>query len=96
MRKISLKPDVEDSIDKVCEFIESRNLPGSSNKWAGEILDFIIEHAILNITYPLCNNKRLAKRKLSCIIFKNKWVVAFKATKKTFTVYKIINGSKLR
>ena len=65
MRKISLKPDVEESIDKVCEFIESRNLPGSSDKWAGEILDFIIEHAILNITYPLCNNMRLAKRKLS-------------------------------
>lgn len=96
MRKVTLKEDAEHALDNVGIFIESRNLPGSSEKWTNEILGFILEHAVLKITFPLCRNKKLAKRKLSCIVFKDKWVIAFKTTKNTFTVHQIIYGSKLK
>lgn len=96
MRKLVVRPEAESVIYNVAHFIESRNLSGSSDKWVNEIFSFFFEHNALKIDFPLCKNPKLAKRKLSCIVFKSKWIIAFKTTKNTFTVHEIIYGSKLK
>lgn len=96
MRTVILNRRAERALDNICKFIESKNLPDSSDKWLSEILGFIIEYASLNINHPLCNNRLLAKQKLSCITFNKKWVIAFRVTKTNFRVYQIINGSNLK
>lgn len=96
MREITVGIHAERVIDNVAAFIDSQNLPDSSDKWINEILDFIRKHASLQMMYAPCKNEKLAKRKLSCIVFKKKWVIAFPYTDRTFTVHQIIYGSKLK
>lgn len=96
MRTLIVQTKAEKSIYKVASFIESKNLSGSSDKWVNEIFSLFNEHTKLSIVYPLCKSRRLAKQKLSCIIFKKKWVIAFKVTENNFTVYQVLNGRNLR
>ena len=95
MRKIKILPFAERSITAVANYIESKNLPGSSDKWVNELMDLIIHQSTLNITYPLCKNTDLALQGMSCLVYKKKWVIAFRQTARTFTVHYFIYGPKL-
>ena len=95
LRKVIIKPRAERVIQSVANFIEAKNTPGSSDKWVNEIMDFIISHAYVNSGYSLCTNADLAKRNYSCIVFKKKWVIAFKQTAQIFEVYQIVYGPNL-
>ncbi|MDB5282901.1 MAG: hypothetical protein JWO06_1976 [Bacteroidota bacterium] len=48
--------------------------------------------SLTNLEFPLCKNKLLARKKFSCVIFKRKWVIAFKYSKNTLTVHQFIWG----
>ena len=95
MQRIIILPGAELVIQSVANFIETKNAPGSSDKWVNELIEFITSHARANSAYALCSNKDLAKRKYSCIVFKKKWVIAFRQTKGTFEVHQILFGPNL-
>ncbi len=96
MLSVIIKPNAERAILAVADFIDSKNTPGSSEKWVNEVIDFIIGHSKVKIKYPLCRNKKLAKRNFSCIVFRKKWVIVFKKSDNNFMVHYFIYGSKLK
>jgi len=97
MRELILLESASLTILDVANFINSINVPSSSNKWIDNLHDFINEYALNNFSsFPLCSNKKLAMRKFSCVINKKKWVIIFKYNKNEFIVHKINLGSKLK
>ena len=86
----------ENAIYKVAKEIAEQNFPDTGEKFINQVIDFCIDYANVSIQYPLCKNRVLAKHNFHCIIFKKKWVIAFKATKKEFKVYRFIFGPRLR
>ena len=86
----------ETAIYKVAKFIADKNFPDTGEAFINEAIDFCIEHSNLTIQYAFCKNKVLAKHRYHCLVFKKKWVVVFKITKKEFRVYRFIYGPRLR
>jgi hypothetical protein len=75
VRQVIIKPYAARAIQAVADFIESKNTPGSSDKWVNEIINFIASRAQLNLQSATCKNADLARRNFLCIIFKRKWVI---------------------
>lgn len=97
MRKVGFKKRAINAIDSVCEFIESKNLLGSSAKWYVALIDFIDERANLStIKFPLCNYHKFEQKGFSCFIYKKQWVIVFRYTDTTLTVYQLVHGSRLK
>lgn len=97
MRRLIIKPHAEESIYKVAEWIASQYFPETGLKFIDGVEKNLLRQASLsNLQFPLCKNTRLAKRKFSCLIYNRKWVIAFKYSKTTFTVYEFIWGAKLK
>jgi|GEM_PF-2193446 hypothetical protein len=97
MRKLIIKPHVEASVFKVATWIASQYFAETGLKFIDDLEQFLLKHCALNsLQYPLCKSTRLAKRKFSCLIYKRKWVIAFRYSKTTFTVYEFIWGAKLK
>lgn len=97
MRKIIVKPTAQKSILEVADWLAKEYYLDTGFKFIDNVGTILESYATLNhIIYPLCKNKRLAKRKFSCFVFNKKWIVAFKYTKTTFTVYEFIWGAKLK
>jgi hypothetical protein len=96
MRNLIIKPNAEQSIYDVAEWIAEKNFPESGIKFIETVEAFLFDYCKLtNLKFPLCKNKKLAAQKLSCVIFNQKWVVAFKYTTTTITVYEFVWGGKL-
>ena len=97
MRQVEFKKRATNGIESVCMFIESRNLPGSSAKWYRHLVHFIVKRAgTQTLKFPLCNHSKFAAKGFSCFIYKKQWVVVFKYTDTKLTVYKFVDGSRLR
>jgi hypothetical protein len=96
MREVLLMKRAESAIYKVAKFIADQNFPETGEKFINEVIDFCLDHADLAITHPLCKNVILAKHRYHCLVFKKKWVVVFKITKKEFKVYRFIYGPRLK
>ncbi len=97
MRQLIVMPHAEESIYAVAEWISSQNLPHSGLKFIDDVEVFLVRHCKLeSLQFPLCKNKRLSKRKFSCLIYKKKWVIAFKYSATTLTVHEFIWGPKLK
>ena len=97
MREVFFKPLATEALMQLCDYVEAKNTPGSGYRFQKKILDFIALHAGLSlIKYPLCHNPKLAHRNFSCLVFQKKWIIAFRYTQNTMTVFRIILGSKLR
>ncbi len=97
MRKLVFKPNAVRSLYKVADWISEKNLPGSGRKFVEAVEVFLINYcSIITLKYPLCRSKRLALKKLSCVIFNRKWVITFKYTKTEFIVQEFIWGPTLR
>lgn len=97
MRQLILKPHAEESVYSVAEWLASQYFPDTGLKFIDDVEAFLLRYCNLsNLKFPLCKNKRLAKRKLCCVIYKRKWVVAFKYTQNKLTVHEFIWGKKLR
>ena len=86
----------ESAISMVAKFIADQNLPDTGGKFIDEVLVYCVVYANLSIQHPLCKNKLLAKRQYHCLVFKKKWVIVFKTTKKEFKVYRFIYGPRLK
>ncbi len=93
--KIVLKKRAINSIDKTAKWIESKNTMGSGKRWTNKILDYILKIAQSNASFQICRNWSLARYHYHCFHIDD-WVVAFKKTPNTFTVYRFIHGSRLR
>ena len=97
MRQLLFKKRAYTAIEQVCAFIESKNRPGSSSKWRYDLVSFVSNKSNLsNIRFPLCNHPKFAAKGFSCLVYKKEWVIAFKYTPTTLTVYRIVNGSRLK
>lgn len=97
MRSIIVEPIAQDNIIAICDYVESKNTKGSGDRFYVRFLDFIESYAPLtNLKFPLCRNKDLAKRKWSCIIFQQTWVIAFSYTATEITIHRVVLGSNLR
>ncbi len=83
------------AIDVIADFVESKNTPGSGNKFALKFEQAIKQFAIDNTTYAKCNHNLLRVLGYSCITI-SKWVVAFKIKDNKFIIYRIILGSLLK
>ena len=91
MRKLIVKPNAEQAIYDVAEWIAEKNFPATGLKFIEKIEAFLYEYCKLtNLEFPLCKSKRLAGQKLSSIVFNGKWVIGFKYTRTTITVYEFI------
>jgi hypothetical protein len=96
MKEVTFMKRAENAIYKVAKEIADQNLPDTGEKFINEVIDLCIGHAKVSIKYPLCKNKILAKHHFHCIVFKKKWIIAFRVTKKEFVVYRFIYGPRLR
>lgn len=83
-----------DVIDEIADFAESKNTPGSGNRFAVKFLNTIGSWAVSNTQYALCDHEVFAAFGYSCRRI-NDWVVAFKIENNVLTVYEIILGSLL-
>ncbi len=96
MCELVIMKRAENAVYKVAQYRASEYFPSTCEKFINEVIDFCLKHASLKITYPLCKSATLAKHDYSCIVFKKKWVIAFKYSDKEFRVYRFIWGPKLR
>lgn len=90
--EIAIKAKALRTLDEVAEYIDSLNTPNAGARWLDKFFIRMQSYAIPDVSYALCKNNRLAKRKLSCITYNN-WVVAFKIVKDRFVIYEIMHGS---
>jgi hypothetical protein len=79
----------------IAEFIDDINTPGAGERWIEKLVKFIEDYAKLNhVEWSLCQNKNLAEKLYSCLIYKN-WVIAFRIEQDRFKVYDFVYGSLL-
>jgi hypothetical protein len=97
MRRLVIKPSAQHEISSVAEWISEKYFPETGLKFIDKLESFLLDYCQLtNLKFPLCRNKKLAIRKLSCVTFNRKWVIAFTFTQKKLIVRKFIWGPKLR
>ena len=97
MRRVEFRPRAVKAIDSVCEFIESKNTPGSSVKWYSNVVQFIINRAqVETLQFPLCNYPKFVTRGFSCFIYKKEWIIVFKYSSRKLTVYRFVHGTRLK
>jgi hypothetical protein len=97
VRQLIILPTAEKSISEVADWLASEYFLDTGLKFIEEVEVLLLDYAKLsNLVFPLCRNKKLARRKFSCIIFKRKWVVAFKYSKDKFVVHEFLWGGKLK
>ncbi len=81
-------------IDDIADFVESKNTPGSGDRFASKFLTTIESWAVHNTQYAFCDHLFFAMFGYSCRRF-NDWIIAFKIENEILTVYEIIHGSLL-
>lgn len=97
MRTFVLKPKAKESLYQAADWISGQNSPDTGQKFVDEFTVYILKYCELDILkFPPCKNGKLARRKLSCLVFKRKWIIAFKYSDHTLTVHEFIWGGKLR
>ncbi len=97
MRDIVIRPAAEDAITILCDFVEAKNTKGSGGRFHTKLLDFIEGYAPLtNLKFPLCKNEELALLYYSCLIFQQKWVIAFTYDDEQITIHRVLLGSGLK
>jgi hypothetical protein len=96
MRKLVIMKRAENAIYKTAQYLAEQYYPSTGEKFINDIIDFCFEYSKLQIRHPLCKNKIFAKHRYACIIFKKKWVIAFKYSDKEFKVYRFVYGARLK
>ena len=89
---IILRPEAEEVLYEVSEFVEGINTEGSGKRWLDKIRSFLHSYAKSNVVYALCQDEDMALKGLSCITY-NGWIFAFKIENGQFIVYQIIRGN---
>jgi hypothetical protein len=92
--EIEIRAKALKTLDEVANYLDSINTFGAGGRWLDRFFTRIEKYAKPEVSYALCSNMRLAKRRFSCITFNN-WVIAFKIIKSRFVIYEIIHGSLL-
>ena len=95
MLKVIYEGAAQSQLESIAEFVESKNTTGSGLRWLEQFYDFIEPYAQPNLKYALCSDKEFALQKFSCIVFRKKWIIAFKISSSKFTVHHIVLGSLL-
>ncbi len=93
--RVLLKRQPQIAIASIASYIETKNTPGSGERFIVKFRKFIQESAKEKVKYALCNYAVLASFNYSCLIF-NKWVIAFSIEKNVMTIHTIIHGSLLK
>jgi len=96
MRQLIIKKRAENAIYRVAQYVASQNFPATGEKFINEVIDFCIERSFIDVKYPLCKNRVLARHDYSCMVYKKKWVVVFKCTDEQFIVYRFVYGPMLK
>jgi hypothetical protein len=93
--EIIFLPSARKTILSIIKFIDDLNTIGAGERWYDKLIIYCNKYALPNVQYSLCNNKGLAKRKLSCIVFNN-WIIAFTIEEDTFIIHHVIYGRLLK
>ena len=92
---IIIQPLAQSSILSISEYVEDLNTIGSGERWIQKLIAYCKKYALPNVQYSLCNDRNLAKQKLSCIVFNN-WIIAFTIEENNFIIHQIIYGRLLK
>ena len=92
---LRLMPEAEEILFEIGMWVETKNTPGSGERFINAFMDKLSAYVFPNGKYPLCKNKFLASYRLSCIAL-NDWVEAFKQSKEEFVVHYILYGPWLK
>jgi len=92
---VILKPEADEVLYEVSEFVEVINTEGAGKRLLDKIRTFLKSYAKSNVVYALCQDEDMASVGLSCITY-NGWVFAFKIEHEQFIVYQIIRGNLLQ
>ncbi len=93
--EIVFLPSAKKTTQSIINFIDELNTKGAGDRWYDRLVNFCKKYALPNTKYSLCNNKWLAKRKLSCIVFNN-WIIAFTIEENNFIIHHVIYGRLLK
>lgn len=96
MRELIFMKRALNAIYKVAHYRASESFPETGEKFINDVWDYCLKHTALPITHPLCKNETLARHNYSCIIYKKKWVIAFKYSETEFRIYRFVWGGKLK
>ena len=93
--EIVFLPSAKITTESIVNFIDELNTEGAGDRWYDRLVNYCKKHALPNTQYSYCNNKWLAKRKFSCIVFNN-WIIAFTIQHNKFIVHHVIYGRLLK
>ena len=96
MRELVFMKRALNAIYKVAQYRATEYYPETGEKFINEVFDFCEQYSKVRVVHPLCKNSILSKHYYSCIVFKRKWVIAFKYSETEFKVYRFIWGAKLK
>lgn len=87
-------PHAASVIKNIAAFVESKNTPGSGERFVKKLKAAIDKLAIPKVDYSKCNYPDFAEKGYACSHF-NDWVIAFKINGDKLTVYEIVHGALL-
>jgi hypothetical protein len=94
--KVIIKKRAQNNLRKVAKWIAEQNFPDTGVKWLDEFNETIGAIAKSGVKLAICKHPSLARYQYRCITYKQKWVIAYKITPATITIYKFMLGSKLK
>jgi hypothetical protein len=92
---IIFSEEAKNTIEEICEFVESLNTSGSGLRFYNKFLAAIRSKFHPNLSYALCKNHWLAEMNLHCVSI-GKWIIAFKQQKNVCVIHYILHGSIYR
>lgn len=92
--KVVISRSAQASVKGVIDFIESKNIAGSGQRWAKKLVDYLETLPKSHNVIPLCKYPPFRELELKCVVY-NDWVVAFLVTKSKLKVVAFVYGENL-
>lgn len=79
----------------LADIIDDLNISGAGERWISRFIEHMKGYAKPNVSYSLCRHPSFSLRGYSCIVYNDKWVVAFKLTSDEMRIYAVVHGALL-
>ncbi len=96
--EVVFRKSAQKSISKVIAYIHAElQMPETAQSFSNRIRHFVFDELPTQITLnQFCSKQSWAKRELRCVVFEQKYVVAYKVLNEKLNVYHFVHGSKIK
>ncbi len=95
--KVSIiwKPRSEKSLQSIYNFIAEDSTANAGN-YIDRMVTFGDSLLAFSGKYPVCRQKKFAKRNLHCAVFESTYIFIYKVVKRELIIYNVIHGKRLK